>query len=269
MCVIISKNQNIEVPSMSMLEDAWDSNPDGAGVLFRRRTDKRFTICKGFLTFASLRSFLEETNFSKSDFVAYHFRITTSGETNAANCHPFPVSSRNSDLKELYFQTEKAILHNGILFSTNGDYSDTQVFTKYLSLRNLVDLTDRPKINAVKKLAKGNRLLIADGNNIVYTGDWINDDGLMLSNDHFKYKVYYGSFISELMDDDNKAIKVEQMIDDVLYDNNIWIEWHYVEEFLASISTVIETMALYKIEDLFHDYLESIADKIYKETVVS
>jgi predicted glutamine amidotransferase len=265
MCVIISKNQGVEVPTMLELEDAWVHNPDGAGILFRRSGDKKYTICKGFMKWKIFEDFLNQMDFKKEDFVAYHFRITTSGGTSRENCHPFPVSNKNKDLKELYIQTDKAIVHNGILFHTKGAYSDTQVFTRYLAIKGLFDLTDVKKKREIKRRSKYNRLLMVENDNILYTGEWLEDeDGLMLSNDNHRYFKKYSTSKYDNWDDnwedkwtalESKIVTVEKMVDDIIFEEEAKIDNNELCLFMDKIAPLIEDMPLLDIEMEFYDYL--------------
>lgn len=119
MCIAILNTPNVTFPK-SLIENCWDNNSDGAGLIY--------TNAGTLYTFKELRNVDTFYNhyidvrrrFPKSKIVL-HFRIGTSGGINLDNCHPFNVS------KELAF------VHNGIITELNGidpKKSDTNLFNE-------------------------------------------------------------------------------------------------------------------------------------------
>lgn len=213
MCVIISKPSSVLMPSLTELKAAWNHNPDGAGLLYKRENDNQFTIVKGFMNWKSFKKYIKKANFKTCDHVSFHFRIATSGNVNSENCHPFPISSKNSDLKKTSLKTNKALIHNGVLFSPNGQYSDTQIFTKYLSLKNLVDLSNDKKLEKINNMISGNRVMIAENDNIVYLGNWHEIDGMFYSNTNH-LESFCNSFIdSDYMFENDLTDEIEDSYD--------------------------------------------------------
>lgn len=120
MCIAIAKPKDVIIP-LSHLEESFKRNDDGAG--FAYAEDDQLHIVKGLMTFDS---FYEAYKPHKDKAAILHFRITTHGDTNVDNTHPFQVG------KNL------AVIHNGIIGrvdrSSDLTRSDTYHFnTKYLS----------------------------------------------------------------------------------------------------------------------------------------
>ena len=115
MCVIVMKPAGAETPSLSVLENCWNSNPDGAGVAISCRGDVR--ISKGFMTFSALKAFYEAEQLDKrfSQAMVFHFRIGTHGFKDQGNTHPFPVCATPEELRALEGRHPLAAAHNGIM----------------------------------------------------------------------------------------------------------------------------------------------------------
>ena len=84
-----------------ILESCWKRNPDGAGFMFND-CDK-VVIMKGFMTFEEFYLRLQTANefyHLKEKGLVIHFRIATSGLKDKGNCHPYPISNDNLDLRK-------------------------------------------------------------------------------------------------------------------------------------------------------------------------
>lgn len=120
------------MPKVSTLEACFDSNPNGAGYMYRR--NNMVHIRKGFMKF---KDFYDDAiaNVGNKDDVVFHFRIATHGKISPENTHPFPITSVRSELHELIFDCKRALVHNGILYDfvdRNDDISDSAFFAKML-----------------------------------------------------------------------------------------------------------------------------------------
>ena len=108
MCVILVKERGIEIPTKGVLESCWKRNPDGAGFMFND-CDK-VVIMKGFMTFEEFYLRLQTANdfyHLKEKGLVIHFRIATSGLKDKGNCHPYPISNDNLDLRKLRIEEIK------------------------------------------------------------------------------------------------------------------------------------------------------------------
>jgi hypothetical protein len=133
MCIIILNKKNI-IPEEQFLQ-SWDNNPDGAGMAYiengqiiikkELNDPEKFYLC-----YLSAR---EKTTCP----ILLHFRISTSGKIDRANCHPFLVN------KQLAFA------HNGIIWHTTdklSGFSDTMLFNKLILQRLPANFLDRKGI---------------------------------------------------------------------------------------------------------------------------
>ena len=220
MCIVVYKPKNIEMPNEETLKECFRCNRDGAGYMFPE--DGKVQIKKGFMSFDALNTSLQadyQRLGSATPFVL-HFRIGTHGGNNQANTHPFPLSKRMSDLKQLSCSVNCGVAHNGIISLTStrtteyvqeydpelkcmvnryvpADYSDTMKFiTDYLALiiHNKNWYTNEDNINLIEKLiGTSNKLAImnADGHTTLI-GNFIEDGGVFYSNS--TYKTYTRSY---------------------------------------------------------------------------
>lgn len=194
MCLAIFKPKNKEMPSFKTLENAWQNNPDGAGLAIVNGDEVR--IIKGLMTLEDLILELSHDYLTGLD-VVIHFRWATSGHVSPEMTHPFPVSTDNYDLKSLRIDTDTAIIHNGVMFSPklNSGYSDTAIFTKYYALKN--GLTDKE----INQIIGSDRLAIASKNGVRLIGSWHEIDGLHYSNlgsfESRSYKSFNDSFLDD------------------------------------------------------------------------
>lgn len=188
MCIIIFKPKNRKMPSDEIIKRCFESNPNGAGIMYRNK-DNQIVINKGFMTVDALKDAITEISknieLKKTD-VCIHFRISTTGSTIPANCHPFPLSNEINDLKELSVIADRAIAHNGILHdysklhNQETDLSDTMYFAKMLS-----GVNDRFLQNVISAHAINSRFCLMT-NKKTLTWGLINDKGLFYSNTSYK-----------------------------------------------------------------------------------
>jgi predicted glutamine amidotransferase len=132
MCIILYKPKNVKIPSKTVMENCFTSNPHGAGYMYRYKNVVH--IRKGFMTFNAFYDDLIEHIVSKYD-VVMHFRIATHAKVSPENCHPFPITSVRSELHELVIDCNRAMVHNGILHNfvdKDDDISDSAFFAKML-----------------------------------------------------------------------------------------------------------------------------------------
>ena len=204
MCIIIVKQQGVDLPKKSILETCFDNNPDGCGYMYN--DSEGVHIRKGFMTYkafeADFNKMSEKIDF-KNATVVYHFRISTQAGVNKQCTHPYPLSNNMKDMKKLFVKADIGVAHNGIisLTSTYGakDHNDTMEFiTDYLSLIiNDSDFYNNQKsIKLIKKLIGASRLAILDKSGhctmIAGGGEWVHDKktGLYFSNTTYKAKTY-------------------------------------------------------------------------------
>ena len=191
MCVILVKERGIELPTKGVLESCWKRNPDGAGFMFNN--SNKVVIMKGFMTFEEFYLRLQTANefyHLKEKGLVIHFRIATSGLKDKGNCHPYPISNDNLDLRKSFITTELGIAHNGIIRSYNGKnniLNDTQLFIK----NDLFELNSLDKKfyknvifqSMIERLIDGSRLVFLNKKGeIIKLGNWFHNGNYYFSN---------------------------------------------------------------------------------------
>lgn len=246
MCIIVAKKKGLELPKKEILKSCFDYNSDGAGIMFN--DGKQVFIEKGFMDFNSFYSRLmeidKEVNLVNND-LALHFRISTSGNIDQGNCHPYPISTETEQLRTLKMTTDIGMVHNGIIQKhipeAKSILNDTQTFIKnfvygmYKANNNFLAL--EANIKALGDEA-GSKLCFIDKDNMYIIGNFIEEiDGIFYSNSSYEsyrycydwgYDVQSGDFdvfdiegTSLSLDDFYKALdKFEYVYDDTISCNN-------------------------------------------------
>ena len=194
MCIIVAKRKGLELPTKEILRNCFNYNSDGAGIMFN--DGKQVFIEKGFMDFNSFYSRLEaldkEFNLVNSD-LALHFRISTSGNVDQGNCHPYPISTETSQLRNLSLVTDIGMAHNGVIRKhipeTRSILNDTQTFIKNFVYNmyssNKEFLTVGANIKALEEEA-GSKLCFITKDNMYIIGKFIEEtNGILYSNDTY------------------------------------------------------------------------------------
>ena len=216
MCIIVAKPKGVEMPKNEIFRNCFMNNDDGAGLMYANPSTGMIEIEKGFMTWHSFETRLDElkekyNDFKDMNFVA-HFRIGTQGKNDGYTCHPFPISSKDKMLRKLKLTTDMGFVHNGILSdysSSSYDYktktyikkqsvlSDTQLFIKhqlnsYKSLnRNF--LKNKQVRDFISRYASENSskfAFIDKGDQLYLFGNFTKDDGVYYSNSTYSYSGY-------------------------------------------------------------------------------
>lgn len=213
----------VSCPTLAILRNCWDSNPDGAGFAFN--DGNRVIIKKGFMSWDAFKSAWVSCS-KRYDFknrgVLIHFRITTHGGTNPQNTHPFPVVSDTGMMQKPECVCEYAAIHNGIISATSAQAtrerttSDTLVFIRdYLSLiaQNKAWFKRRANLELISLLidAPHSKMAILNGRGeIIHTDGFVEDNGILYSNTSYKIprirnttKYNYPSYYNSYDDDDD------------------------------------------------------------------
>ena len=200
MCVICCKPAGIEMPTQTYIDNMWNRNSDGAGLMYA--VDGKVHIEKGFMDYEDFKDKLEELalkyDLTKLPLVM-HFRITTHGGTKPENCHPFPISDSTGILSKLRQTTDIGVAHNGIIDITpRKGISDTMeyIISQLAPLKKAV-----PKFYENKFLiqmisnAIDSKMAFLTGKGDIYTiGNFEEDNGIMYSNTSYKYGWSYGNY---------------------------------------------------------------------------
>ena len=193
MCIICVSPARTRQPSISQIKTMFRNNPHGAGYMFAR--DGRVQIHKGFMDIDSFLDAVRAEHFTAQDSVVYHFRISTQAGINPEMTHPFPLSNHLPYMKALDVECQCGVAHNGIIRltadPTNHEYSDTALFIAHYMAQMVHrpdDLKDAQLLNRIERLA-GSKLAIMDGSGYIATiGRFINERGLLFSNDSYLEK---------------------------------------------------------------------------------
>lgn len=260
MCVILVKERGIELPTKDVLESCWKRNPDGAGFMFND-CDK-VVIMKGFMTFEEFYLRLQTANefyHLKEKGLVIHFRIATSGLKDKGNCHPYPISNDNLDLRKSFITTELGIAHNGIIRSYNGKdkiLNDTQLFIK----NDLFELNSLDKKfyknvifqSMIERLIDGSRLVfLNEKGEIIKLGNWFRDGNYYFSNlNHVSKNALNINKKPMLFDNDLKYFDEEN--NDFVINDEV-VDKDYFDLFIDTLDRLENGDSVYS-EDYFQEY---------------
>jgi len=125
MC-IIAVNVLGSILSEEVLNNCWDNNPDGAGIMYA--VDNQLHIYKTLEKNKLIEKYNEiRTKYPDIDIVL-HFRLATHGSVNIDNTHPVIV---NKDLAFVHNGIIREVMHTS-LASRCKDYSDSRIFGEML-----------------------------------------------------------------------------------------------------------------------------------------
>lgn len=260
MCVILVKERGIELPTKDVLESCWKRNPDGAGFMFND-CDK-VVIMKGFMTFEEFYLRLQtakEFYHLKEKGLVIHFRIATSGLKDKGNCHPYPISNDNLDLRESFITTELGIAHNGIIRDYNGKdkiLNDTQLFIK----NDLFELNSLDKKfyknvifqSMIERLIDGSRLVFLNKKgDIIKLGNWYHNGNYYFSNlNHVSKNTLNINKKPFVFDNDLKYFDEEN--NDFVINDEV-VDKDYFDLFLDTLDRLENGDSVYS-EDYFQEY---------------
>lgn len=200
MCIIVSKEKGIEMPSKEILERCFESNPDGAGFMYER--NGKVQIRKGFMSFEEFYTNIEKLERICGDLTSIplvmHFRISTGGKVDKGNCHPYPIVDNDKALRSLNYSTSMGMAHNGIISGYDDPkkvLNDTQMYIKkvvstFYQYDN--NFLKNPKVLEILEDIAGSKLCFLDNNgDITYVGDFIEDNGVMYSNSSYLKRSFF------------------------------------------------------------------------------
>ena len=192
MCVIAASKRGVMQPTTEQIKRMFDSNPDGAGYMYAR--DGKVIIHKGFMEVNDFIRAVRDEHFTENDPVVYHFRISTQAGVCPTMTHPFPLTGKLETCELLDVECAVGFAHNGIIRMTSDHsetrFSDTAYFiTEYMTrlIRNSDDITD-PSVLTMIDCLTNSKWAIMEGltGNIVTVGKFINQDGILFSNETFR-----------------------------------------------------------------------------------
>lgn len=174
-CVIIYLKKGVKI-SKDELKDAFNSNPDGAGIAYIKNEKVHYS--KGYKTFKEFYN--KNLNIIDDDSIerVIHFRITSRGETLPEQCHPFLLSDNKEDMALLNYEGKTTVLFmNGTIFNQKliSGLNDTASYI----IENLYD-----NGHDFKMISKdtGAKWAIVESTGVSLFGDFEEDDGVYYSN---------------------------------------------------------------------------------------
>ena len=200
MCIIAAKPAGIDMPGADTIRTMWDHNNDGAGLMYVENGKVR--VEKGFMKYKSFTKALERLE-KRLDLtttpLVMHFRIRTHGGTNPECTHPFPITDSIGALKKLQVSTDVGVAHNGIITSVvpRPGISDTMEYiaTQLAPLkRALPKFYENKDARLLIQNAIGSRMVfLTKAGNLYTVGDFVEDGGVLYSNDSYKPYNFRGS----------------------------------------------------------------------------
>lgn len=185
MCVIAVKAVGKAMFPEKTIRDMFKRNPDGAGIMWAE--NGAVHIHKGMMSVKDVISFVNTRDWTDVP-VVLHFRIGTSGNKDALNCHPYPIGVDNF----VDGECDLAFAHNGILTGynpgVNSSINDTQTFNnKVLSKLPHDFLSNEGIVALIKGAIATNKLAFLDKNGCITTvGDFQKDRDYLYSNLYWK-----------------------------------------------------------------------------------
>lgn len=192
MCVIAYKSKSAKLPSAETIRKMWNTNPDGAGIMWREKNGT-ISFKKGFMKLDDFQKFIDSYRCAlEKTECAMHFRITTHGGTSKGNCHPFIIGDENCH--KLDGNCSAILMHNGVLDikPRYKDISDSGELA--IRLGKLTDYIESMK--ALDEQFNGNRILIMNKAGTFMFGDKFKtspeNDGILYSNLNWTFPRTYG-----------------------------------------------------------------------------
>lgn len=192
MCIAIYKPEGVKMPELSIFENCWESNPDGAGYAVRK--DGQCHIHKGIMDWKDFEKVYDSQLKKLNGYdVLIHFRIHTHGGVNKENTHPFPITNNVKQLGKTYTVCPRCMIHNGVLPITprKNSISDTAEMALRIAESGLT--SDKVE-NLIGELIGTNKIALMNGVKVYLMGDWIKDKGVYYSNRTYSYSIYSGGY---------------------------------------------------------------------------
>lgn len=191
MCIISVSAAGKRQPTMEELRQMFNANPHGAGYMTAR--NGKVEISKGYMTWAEFARAINYEQFTDSDPVVYHFRISTQAGVNPQMTHPFPLTANIEKTTILECACPIGVAHNGIIRLTTDHrdkvYSDTAhyvaEFLRYL-VRSNADLHDDGILDAIRRTTDSKWALMDSTGYIATVGYFIEEDGVLFSNGTYR-----------------------------------------------------------------------------------
>lgn len=194
MCIIVYKPAGFGLPSTETLRICWENNPHGAGLMWA--DGEKVHVRKGYMSWDAFEDALDEVAEGidvVSTPMALHFRIATHGAIVPGCCHPFAVKDSFDRMRQTKIAADVGFMHNGTLsgLDTDDDTSDSMAFAKavLVPLKSMCEdfLSDDRALRVIESSTQGSRfLLMAKDGKVRTFGRWVEQDGILYSNENFR-----------------------------------------------------------------------------------
>lgn len=192
MCVIAYIPKNSKGVEYKDFKNMWDTNPNGAGIMWRDENGDVFFKKGYFDMFEFYRDYLvikEDYNYE----CALHFRIATSGNIDDKMCHPFIMTNKDDVITITKGKADTLVMHNGVInipnrpnFSDTAEYIIHNLYPMYRKDdRFFLHFTKRQKALVENEIGFGSKLLIFSKDGIEKIGRWFDYKDYSCSNLYF------------------------------------------------------------------------------------
>lgn len=196
MCIAILKKKDGNITD-EQLKNCFEANPDGAGIAYN--VNKKLIIEKGIFHVEDFIKKVRKAEKRCDGNMLIHCRISTSGNIDKDNCHPFFV---NSSL---------ALIHNGILdidVPKNSPKNDTRLYIeRYLQGFTTYDLIHNQALKDLIGFSIGSNKFVLLSSNDEFAiinedlGHWKNN--VWFSNNSYESRRILYDWYDRYEDEDN------------------------------------------------------------------
>lgn len=197
MCIIVYKEAGAQPLKRKIYKRCFDKNDDGAGFAWWDAEEQLWNVHKGLMTFKKFWRAFNSHQFGEMDTVISHFRIGTSGNRKGPDCtHPFPITFDFEEMRELEYQADNIVFHNGVIGFGKEKNSDTMMGVAEYVAPLFPHIEEKGITEILGEVLEDTkcRWLITKGDQPYLYGNWLEDadyGGYFFSNDGYKEpKVY-------------------------------------------------------------------------------
>ena len=259
MCVIIYAPIGVEF-DYNDLRDAFDFNPDGAGLGWVK--DGLVSYSKGYVSYKDFVNHMSDIIDDTSMDRVIHFRITSRGKTSKRQCHPFLLSddARESGLLD-YMGKRTIMFMNGTITDQKliTGLNDTASFIIDTLYDSNLKYDNDADLNIISRLT-GAKWAIMTTEGVSLVGDFTLSEGRYYSNTyHMMISAYskdytngYGWYDEYFYNYDDKEVMEDE---DYYFYNDNENKFHYtLDDLVDGENADIETKSIDIESDEIDDY---------------
>lgn len=242
MCVIIYAPIGVEF-DYDDLKDAFDFNPDGAGIGWVK--DGLVSYSKGYVSYKDFVNHMSDIIDDTSMDRVIHFRITSRGKTSKAQCHPFLLSDDSREAGLLDYMGKRTIMFmNGTITDQKliSGLNDTASFIIDTLYDSNLKYDNDADLNIIDKLT-GAKWAIMSTEGVSLVGEFDMIEGRYYSNTYHTFIRSYSS------DYDYTSYNDDYFYN---YNDDYWYEKNDKDE---------EDYIFYHNENTYHYTLEDLIDE--------